>query len=86
MPMSVEEYRIAQLYMIQVRFAASGSTTAKNGQRRVARVTVGAGQDRASRQWTRPPANVFRGHEGRCCPADQMALHMPADYILFNII
>lgn len=30
MPMSVEEYRIAQLYMIQVRIAVSDNTLAQN--------------------------------------------------------
>lgn len=30
MPMSVEEYRIAQLYMIQVRFALSDNTSTQN--------------------------------------------------------
>lgn len=84
MPMSVEEYRIAQLYMIQVRLAFSDRAitnaaprtkefstregAGKVAQWRVTRVTVGAGQQRESRRGRRPPANASRGREGCCCP------------------
>lgn len=60
MPMSVEEYRIAQLYMIQVRSAPS-EEAGNVAQRRVTRVAAGGGQRRGSRRRRRPPVQRSRG-------------------------
>lgn len=68
MPMSVEEYRIAQLYMIQVR-AAPSEDAGKEAQRG-GYTCGGVGV---------MPARASRGREGGGCPAAQMVLHVHQD-------